>query len=231
MRAFLRKIRAVKNIFKNSEGLAAEVLKRRQAETLIEVIAAVSILMVVLAPMTGLFTQTIRISGYDKNTLVAAGLANSGIELAVNIRDSNLMKYASEDNKCWNTKPEYKPADLNECGEDANKIAAGSYRLAINPQTFLWDFAQASAPLSDGLTDPDTDFFFQLLLAPEDQNIGDPYNYSTGSSTNFFREISVEYPQNLPSKNLMLITSKVLFKSGVSISRIQRKVVLTSTGP
>ena len=53
------------------------------AETLLEVVVAVGVLMIVLGPASATFVASVRTVGQNRNDLVAASLAEEGVEVEV----------------------------------------------------------------------------------------------------------------------------------------------------
>src|SRR3989338_11488654 len=75
------------------------------AETLLEVVVAVGVLMIVLGPASATFVASVRTVGQNRNDLVAASLAEEGVEVVRNIRDSNFLKFSAKATACWNAAP------------------------------------------------------------------------------------------------------------------------------
>jgi len=129
----------MKNFLKK---LAENITKSCKAETLLEVIVATTVLMTVIVPASSLYISNIKSSAVNKNDLIGASLAEEGLEMMKNIRDTNLLKFSAKtdangNNICWNAKPnpvlninDALPA--NYCGNPLNQIVDGSYRIDID---------------------------------------------------------------------------------------------------
>lgn len=128
-----------------------QFLQKNRAETLIEVIIAVSILMVIMAPASALYISSTRTIAGNRNDLIAAALAEEGIEMVRNMRDTNLLRFSPKATNCWNTRPEHE--DLSNCEAAGNKIAAGRYRLTLNPSTLAWELKEP-VPSESQLAEP-----------------------------------------------------------------------------
>ena len=81
--------------------------KTISGETLIEVLIAVSVLIIVMTPSAALVMQSTRSTAYARDNLIAMSLADEGIELMNNIRDANFLKFGEKFDLCWDTRPDY----------------------------------------------------------------------------------------------------------------------------
>lgn len=179
-------------------------------ETLIEVMIAISVLIIIMAPTSALNVQAIRNNAYNRDHLVAENLAAEGLEIMRGIRDTNLLRFISKETLCWNTKPEYKETD--KCDKSENLIKNGSYIIKEtigSPEVEL--VLKADDPLPDDFK-PADDSEYQLK-----DNAGKP--------TNFYREIYMEYST---SKKTMFISSRVFFKNGAKVKKVTRITALNS---
>lgn len=192
-------------------------LKFHPAETLIEILIAVSVLMIALAPAGALYVNSIKDTAMNRDFLVAETLAEEGIELVKNIRDTNALRFSSKAKECWNAKLE---ADINNCGTE--KIGEGFYRISM-------DLLSANFPVklesqSAGFDSSAPQDGYKLKL-----DTSGLYDYGlSGSETNFFREINIQYPASAPD-NIMFVSSRVFFKSGAEFKEVFRTSVLIST--
>lgn len=123
-------------------------------ETLIEVMIAVSILMIIIGPAGALYTSSMSNTAHNRNDLVAVGLVEEGLEVARNMRDTNLLRYSDRVDECWNTKLNLDAG--HDCAEDTQKI--GYPELASGmPKYYVlkFDFSTFDDSLSDaGITIP-----------------------------------------------------------------------------
>lgn len=112
------------------------------AETLIESIIAVSILMTVLVPVSGVHVSAMRVTAANPRHVIALGLAEEGLEAIRNIRDTNLLRFSPKAEECWNTKPDA-AITLDDCAVTTNKIGTENsdlrmFRLMRDPETLQW---------------------------------------------------------------------------------------------
>lgn len=101
----------------------------KKGETLIEVIAALtSLVLAGIAAMT-LIISVMSSTAISKEYLIAQNLAREGIEGVTNIRDTNWLLFPSDKIKCW--------LDLD--GVNCNEFiqTTGYYRLSKNSNKFL----------------------------------------------------------------------------------------------
>lgn len=219
-------------------------LKRKNGETLIEVVIAVSILTLISSTASGLFINSIHHTAANYHDLIAGNLAEDGIEMINRMHYNNFLRFSSKASLCWNTKPEH--ADLADCDDAGNKILAGSHRLALDADSLHWTLERLGDDLLpvDVLPASDSSYRLKLDEIPEACPVGvspDPavcgphkhfmndthlYNHARGSDANFYREIFIEYDA---SAELLEATSAVFFNVGTKVRRISRTATLTST--
>lgn len=198
--------------------------KNCNAESLIEVIIALGILLLVIGPAGALYTSSMRNTTVNRDKLVAEALADSGIEIVRNMRDTNLLRFSPKASLCWNAKPELPTVSALEDGLDScelpeNKISAGSYRLIMD-SGFNWtlDGIQDTALASD--FNPPADSPYRLKL----DSSNNFYNHASGSYTNFYREIFISYS---PGGKSLKAASTVFFRAGSNVYRVRRATFLT----
>lgn len=191
-----------------------------RAETILEVVIAVSVIMVILAPASGLYIASVRTSANNRNDLAAAALAEEGIEIVRNIRDTNFIKFSNKARDCWNTVPGH--TDAATCDAAANKIPEGSYRLSVNVDQDSADYLKwtlsepavigAAAALNPNLTgasDGNYRLSLDALASAECTGLGEPpgchvhfrddthvYYHAGGGAgveSPFYREVTIEY--------------------------------------
>ncbi len=141
----------------------------RRGETLLEVIVAISVLMIVLGPASGLFVASVHTVGQNRNDLVAAALAEEGIEMVRNMRDSNFMQFSTKVAQCWNAALGTPAAEItiDNCNLPASKIGDESklstaaskklqyFRLLFDPATLAWNLAAVPASPATFLAEPE----------------------------------------------------------------------------
>jgi len=66
-------------------------IKKQNGFSLIEVLAAVFVLAIGMLAVVGLQTKTIITSFENRDSIIASGLAQEGVELVRNIRDNNIL--------------------------------------------------------------------------------------------------------------------------------------------
>ena len=208
-------------------------LKTWSGETLLEVVIAVSVLMIVMAPASALFVNLIQNTALKRDNATASYRAEDGLEVLRGMRDSNLRNFSSKKSVCWNTKPEY--GNIDDCQNPSNKILAGIYRLEENPVTLEWTLKlEINGELSLKLDSQDSqqDDFYRLLFYP----VTSSYNYTSGDITPFYRQITIEYLEfkNPPTgtdwtsgDDAMKVTSTVRFRNGSKIQEIKLGEILT----
>lgn len=190
-----------------------------RAETILEVVIAVSVIMVILAPASGLYIASVRTSANNRSDLAAAALAEEGIEIMRNIRDTNFIKFSNKARDCWNTVSGH--TDTGTCDDAANKIAGGSYRLSVNVDQdsadyLKWTLSESAVIGGDAALNPNltgaSDGNYRLSLdaldSAECTGLGEPpgchvhfqddthaYYHTAGAAgveSPFYREITIE---------------------------------------
>lgn len=194
-----------------------KIKKFISGETLIEVLIAISVLIIVMVPSAALVMQSTRSTAYTRDNLIAMSLADEGIELMNNIRDANALKFGEKFDSCWDTKPDYN--GKNDC--EKNKIAQdGFYKISM-------DLSKKNFPIALTLMGGDFN-----KSAPSDKyklkfnKESGLYNYDKGDDTNFWRVLKIKYSE---SKQSMYISSRIFFKNGTDLKEIARFKALTKT--
>lgn len=204
-------------------------MKKNAGETLIEVIAAVSILMIILAPVSALFTSSIRDSAYDRGRLIADSLAVSGLEVMEGLRFTNLLRFSAHGNLCWDAKPAcdegVETPDCFAIGVDCfnseNKLGDGIYRISRDPKNLKWglESSPSNTPLSLTL-DQTADEFFRLYHG---ENV-DLYNHAgIGTVSSFYRQVEISHIGNFAID----VTVTVRMRVGASVRQVVKTKILT----
>lgn len=214
--------------------------KNPRAETLLEVVISVAMIMVVLAPASALFISSSQNTSGNRNDLVASMMAQEGLEIIRNIRDTNFLRFPEGSvSDCWNMKP-----DAADCAIPANKISAGSYTVSPDLQN---PAAVHFAPVNDAmaLENPSADYRLKLdesslpvcdLVTTtnchthfkEDTHL---YIHSAdatrGTPVDFYRDVKIEYLDlnSDSASDLMRVTSTVVYRAG---SKWKNIIVSTS---
>lgn len=204
------------------------LLKNTRAESLVEAIAAIAMLIVVIAPASTLFVSSSNTTYGNRSDLVAAALAEEGIEIMRNFRDTNLLRFSSKAEECWNTKPEH--AVLDTCGNAPNLIAADEkYKLNLNRNDFSWTLAAATADALNANLGGMNDGFFRLYLDPTTKL----YSHDTSGATAspFYRDLNISYVDiDTPADGIndaMKVIVRVLYIRGGGVRTVKRAVILT----
>ena len=134
---------------------------KSNAFTLVEVLVAISILIIGILSGLVLVTRALYNVAVIKDRLTASFLAQEGIELTRQIRDSNFLRILNGESINWN-----------------NGLSTGSYYIKSNVEG---DGPILLVPVDDSSEVPN--FFY-------DKNL-QIYNYTDGELTNFNREIRI----------------------------------------
>jgi len=107
--------------------------KREQREsltgfTLLEVLAAMFIMLMGTLGVFGLITRTVTFNSSVSSQLVASYLSQEGLELVRNIRDANFLKIHKGVGGQWN---DGLTGCAAGCGADYNDIALGSFQAVL----------------------------------------------------------------------------------------------------
>lgn len=205
-------LQALKRVFNRN--------KTARAETLIETVISVFILSLLLWPTASMLVDAVRATATDRNDLIAAALADEGIEMITNFRDTNFLKFSPKAEQCWDAKPDT-AIDLEHCDTRENRLADGDFRLSMNLDSFEWQLESMAAPLSDTLSAP-TDAQYRLKLDPAEHL----YNYASGDDTSFYRSVSISRLPNSGDK-ILKVVSKVVYRQSGSPRKLKRVAFLT----
>lgn len=107
--------------------------------TLIEVLAAMFIMMMGVVGVIGLITRAMASSSSVNSQLVASYLSQEGLELVRNMRDANFLKIHKGAEGQWN---DGLTACAAGCGADFNDVALGSFQdtfLKLNSGFYTYD--------------------------------------------------------------------------------------------
>ncbi|MFZ5559657.1 MAG: type IV pilus modification PilV family protein [Patescibacteria group bacterium] len=101
-----------------------QIVIEKRGFTLIEVIVAIAVIVTALVGLIGLISFSISGLTPAKSRVIAVNLAQEGIEIVRNIRDSNWMRYRSE-------------IEQGESWRWTTGLAAGTYRAQYNSPELL----------------------------------------------------------------------------------------------
>lgn len=116
------------------------IFKNKKGETLIEVIAALtSLVLAGLAAMT-VILSAMGSTAISKEYLMAQNFAREGVEGVVNIRDTNWLLYSSDKQNCWDLirSTQNDGTLFTNCSIQTKMSAAGNYVLATDTQGKLY---------------------------------------------------------------------------------------------
>lgn len=106
-------------------------VRHPRAETLAEVIIAITMLGLAAGGAITLLTTSLRATFSGETRLVAYNLAREGVEAVRNIRDTNVLKFPSNVANCWDT---YNVTDPTTC-DTTNQTFGGI--SSMNFSTYL----------------------------------------------------------------------------------------------
>lgn len=221
-------------------------------ETLIECIIAISVLMIILAPASALYVASGRTIAMNRADLVAAALAEEGLEIMRNFRDTNLIKFSQKADQCWNAKPD-PSLTLATCADNVmGATDDGSrlyYELYLDPETMLWSMDD------NGLAEAWNPQFSNYRLRQDIATESDPeclgmgchthmdlffaarrgVNDARGALSPYYRQIRTQYydidSPSIGKKNAIKVESVVQYQVGGQMRTIQRDLILTSKPP
>lgn len=171
-----------------------------RGETILEVVIAVTVLMLILAPASALYIASTHTIAGNRNDLIAASLAEEGIEILRNMRDTNLLKFSPKAQECWNTKPDHDTltdpgapaATIESCENAAKKISTGKFKLTLNPGTLEWNLESpndSTSQLSEPLMEPQ-------ILAAGDVEEYRLFSDNSGTLLYFIKPVDWPTPTN-----------------------------------
>ena len=197
-----------------------------RAETLVEVIIAVSVLLIIMTPASTTAVSGLRAIKLMREYAVAESLASEGIEGVRYVRESNLLRLSADPLNCWNMKDAEPPITNTDNCTAANRLAAGKYKVGVKSNGI--DIAVVKEDigvldLSNGVSNLDRPFLLTV------DNVTGLYTHETGAGKTdslFFREITLSYDPNNP--NIMLVISKVEWNATGGVSNVVYTDVLTA---
>lgn len=181
-------------------------MKIRKGETIIEVITALSILVLAGLTAVTVVLSTMYSIAISKEYLIAQNLAREGIEGVINIRDTNWMLYPSNIIYCWMTEDSEIVADAHLCRTQGEQISkTKQYILDRHPNGKMYLDRKDGAPL-DFEANPPKGFEYELLMSADGI-----YTHGVGTKTApaFYRMITFE---EVPGKNFVTEAVKVVVK-------------------
>lgn len=123
--------------------------KKKQGETLLEVIIAVFVVALGSATASSLIVQSLLSNQYNKDSLQALSLAQEGLEMMRVVRNTNWMKFSADTDNCWNVIP-----NQSVCDAPTNLIDEGFYALGYT----LSAVHATDLDVADGISANDQDY-------------------------------------------------------------------------
>lgn len=219
---------------------------KKTAETLIEVIIALFVLVIGSGAATVLIVSALQANTFSKDSLVGLNLAVEGIEAIRNIRDTNWVKFSYDKENCWNMLPEKASGDDCTSGS-GNLIDASNYTVDLDTSNYTWGLTKTG---SVGASDLDLEgatattnapyklYFIDLDNSYNSDNQGtalddhdlfvsnDIGGASNTGESKFYRMVSVTYDAADP--NIMNVESLVQWKAGSLVHQIRLTSSLTN---
>lgn len=103
----------------------------KRAETLAEVLIALSVISMGAAGTSTLVTMSIKANGQSEERIVAYNLAREGVEAIRNVRDTNWLRFPGNRTECWDTLDAESPS---EC-ETSTKLGDKEYWVSLELDT------------------------------------------------------------------------------------------------
>lgn len=180
------------------KNLKRKMRRLLRGETIIEVLIALLVVTIGSATATSMILSSLKATQFNKDSLLALNLAQEGVEVMRNFRDSNWLKFSSNPQGCWNTKP-----NVGSCSGNVLLATDGSheYALGLNASgNFDLNYLTAKLDLSGGVIGTDAPYqmnYYDLknVVATNKDYIGsgaaNPAKFV--ASTQFYRSIDVKY--------------------------------------
>jgi hypothetical protein len=144
-------------------------LRSNAAETLAEVIIAITVLSLGTGSATILVLTAVNATTSGETRLVAYNLAREGVEAVRNIRDTNWLRFPGDRDDCWDTYNLTDPATCNSAKLGATGIGKDitvTPNLTDSDAFFTWTVNETSVPADQKLytidinaTDPGGTFY------------------------------------------------------------------------
>ena len=187
-----------------------------RGETLIEVVVALTIMMIVLTPSMIVNVQGLRGIQAARDYAIAGNLAADGVEAVRYLIEKNKIYHMFEEDRdeCWNLKE-----DGSDCTETNHKIAAGTYKVELNDPLdpgaiHIIGPVAATLNLADGA---DADFL--LKIDPITKFYTHACNSGSCPVSPYYRSVTIAYEDD-PINIIMRVTSKVEWFSSRGTSHI-----------
>jgi len=159
-------------------------VKMTNGFTLMEAIVAIFLITTGIIGVLSLITQTVSSATLSKDRLTAAYLAQEGIEIIRNIRDTNWLEQYTDPTNLWDE-------GLTACGGACDGTIGNGCRV---------DYNHSYDPLDP--YDPDLPLYTGQVLNIDTTN--GFYSYSASTPTKFKRKITIT-----PSGDVLMVCARV----------------------
>ncbi len=197
------------------------LLNKQKGETLIEVITALTALVMAGVAAVTVIISVMQANAISKDYLIAQNLAREGIEGVITIRNTNWLKYPSTKATDWRCIADNGTACTQRFEKDKHYIL-NRENAASGWKFFLEEKLSAQLELSDGTKDPE----FELKLTPLGQtNI---YTHTgTQSSPQFYRMITFE-EVTAGNTDKYKVTAKIQWESKSQVNTYVLTSIITN---
>ena len=202
-----------------------KILKRNSGFTLIEALVAISILMIAIASPMALAQQGLSSATLSKDQMIAAFLAQDGIESVKNIRDQISARGITTGNTDWLNNPLLSPCictDNSSCNFDLPQNPASQTLMFCNidPTLSAWDATDPYPAIQTGKLTLDN----KLKMSYDGNSNFVKYDYDkAGTDSIFTRYINIEETPMIDGKgnhNEAIVNVRVFWNSPRGIQKI-----------
>lgn len=123
----------------------------RRAESLIESMVAITIIVIASLTAVNLVNASIRGNEVIGEQLIALNLGLEGIEAFKNLRDTNYLLFAANADACWD---DYEASSSSNCGSSRDLSETSTYKLERNldgtSPLLGWELVEVTDTSNDG---------------------------------------------------------------------------------
>lgn len=206
--------------------------KSNRGETLIEVIIALTVLIMGTVGSLHLLGVAGKNNQITKEKVLATDLAREGIEAVRSIRDTNWLRFAGERRVCWNNLDSNACNDVNNDGVADTPIENNrAYIAKLDLGNFRWQLSDGG--ISDRLNLGDgeiaNDAVYRLKLNP----VTGLYSHTGGDDSPYYREIYTEYLEanqsaaSASGANILRVTARVQWLDRGQLGEITLTAIIT----
>lgn len=190
----------------------------KKGETLIEVITALTSLVIAAVASVTIIISTYHSSTISREYLVAQNLAREAIEGMTNIRDTNWLLYPSQRNTCW----------LVVNGDCATGMKAKENEAYIIDRDTGGKFKMDKENGKLNLSDPNNKQINDLYQLFVDNEKYFTTNKVNTAPTNWYRMVTVEKAGDLDTAVAIKVTAEVQWGQGAAIETYTASTILTN---